>query len=911
MKRTLALMVVLFFSFSSVTASAQNFRGEHLASLGDYVAAVQEDGTVKAVGHEEYGQSDTEQWRDVVAISAYYFHTLGLKADGTVYAAGDNENGECDVDGWSDIAMVVAANECSFGLKRDGTIIWAGKLDKQDKNEIEGWKDIVWIGFRWSNSLFAIDKHGKAYGVGLDFTRLDNVVQVFEDTEEIIDFLLADGTMKTLTPYNGFSKVVEWKKPKWADICEIADAGSVEVFLKRDGTVISDSAIIYFEDWTDVVEIDGGFGVKSDGTILSEDEFVRHLTPEQLDEIYTWKVMVDPQRAKELGADDGARDNPALRDGAVITANGVALRGKNAGLAPGSKYAVYTGPGPGYYRGGGGRALVGTDERMLLYGVDNGWALIQYAVSKDRLCFGYIPLATLPGMYQKGGRLKPVNLSAQAEAAVVKNDTFITDDPYISREVLMPLAAGRENVLHLGTLDGAWAYVQAENDRGMPLRGFAPLMDVTVSDRPVQKVCDIPEGFTSLWVDAAGGVRDLADKQAYVVPHDAAFLRLPATMGDIKELTGLKKLAGVEVSPNSPYFCTIGGVVFSADKKTLLLYPAGKADREYTIPNGVESISSECGLQYAAELDTLVIPSAMTELPAADVWRSLRNVSVSADNPAFSSIGGVLFSKDGTELILYPSGRTQEEYAIPEGTAGIRANYAFCGASSLKTLVLPSTVTNLDLYAEFPPVESIGVSDKNPAYRSIGGVLFSKDGTKLLYYPFARPGDTYTAPPGTREIGMGAFQEGTQHIRHVILPEGLQVIDDGAFENCKSLESVHIPEGVTNIGSGAFENCSNLTTVNIPASLAIIEGGLFRWSGLSGTLKIPEGVESIQDEAFFGVHGLDDLYLPASLVYMDIWANLILNAHSDKSSVTIHAPAGSYAEKIAGESGFDLVIEEP
>jgi alpha-tubulin suppressor-like RCC1 family protein len=294
MKRTLVSMLVLIISLSMAAASAQNLRSEHLALLGGYVAAIQEDGTVKAAGNNDYGQCETASWRDVVAISACYFHTLGLKADGTVYAAGDNRSGECEVDNWNDIAMVVSATECSFGLKKDGSIVWAGKLKNKDKKVIKSWKNIVWIGFRWRNSLFAVDKQGKAYGVGVDFSRLENVVQVFEDVDHIFSFLLADGAMKLLIPSNGYSEVIDRDDPKWANVCEISDAGSYCMVLKRDGTVISDSAIAYFADWTDVVEIDGGLGVKSDGSILIEDEFVQHLTAEQLDEIRSWKVMVDP-----------------------------------------------------------------------------------------------------------------------------------------------------------------------------------------------------------------------------------------------------------------------------------------------------------------------------------------------------------------------------------------------------------------------------------------------------------------------------------------------------------------------------------------------------------------------------------------------------------------------------------------
>ena len=295
MKRTLALMLMLFLLLVSVSASAQHYRSKHISALGDYVAAVLEDGTVKVVGDNKYGQCETAAWQDVVAISAFYSHTLGLKSDGTVYATGLNKSGECKVGGWKDIAMVVAAADCSYGLKKDGTIVWAGKLSKQDRKEIKSWKDIVWIGFRWPNSLFAIDRQGNAYAVGKDFSRLKNVVQVQEDVQRIYDFLLADGTIKTLTPYDGYSELIEWDYPEWINTCAIDEGWSTRMMLKRDGTVTSDSVLPYFADWTDVVEIGDGFGVKADGSILTEDEFLGYLSTEQLAEISKWKVMVDPE----------------------------------------------------------------------------------------------------------------------------------------------------------------------------------------------------------------------------------------------------------------------------------------------------------------------------------------------------------------------------------------------------------------------------------------------------------------------------------------------------------------------------------------------------------------------------------------------------------------------------------------
>ena len=58
-----------------------------------------------AVGVNRSGQCDVSGWRDIVAVVAGDYHTVGLKADGTVVAVGDNTLGQYDVSGWRDIKL--------------------------------------------------------------------------------------------------------------------------------------------------------------------------------------------------------------------------------------------------------------------------------------------------------------------------------------------------------------------------------------------------------------------------------------------------------------------------------------------------------------------------------------------------------------------------------------------------------------------------------------------------------------------------------------------------------------------------------------------------------------------------------------------------------------------------------------
>ena len=75
---------------------------------------------------------------------------------------------------------------------------------------------------------------------------------------------------------------------------------------------------------------------------------------------------------------------------------------------------------------------------------------------------------------------------------------------------------------------------------------------------------------------------------------------------------------------------------------------------------------------------------------------SLTSFDVSENNPYYTSKDGVLFSKDMTELIRYPPGKSDKEYVIPDGVTTFWG-YAFFGCSELQSVVLPSTVFGLFL----------------------------------------------------------------------------------------------------------------------------------------------------------------------------------------------------------------------
>ena len=145
---------------------------ETIAAGFRHTVGLKSDGTVVAVGWNEYGQCDVSGWTDIVAVSAGDNHTVGLKSDGTVVAVGNNRYGQCDVGGWEDIVAVSAGYSDTVGLKRDGTVVAVGSNYYGDC-DVGGWTDIVAV-LADSSHTVGLKSDGTVVAVGLsDYGQCD------------------------------------------------------------------------------------------------------------------------------------------------------------------------------------------------------------------------------------------------------------------------------------------------------------------------------------------------------------------------------------------------------------------------------------------------------------------------------------------------------------------------------------------------------------------------------------------------------------------------------------------------------------------------------------------------------------------------------------------------------------------
>ncbi|MBQ3097562.1 MAG: leucine-rich repeat domain-containing protein, partial [Kiritimatiellae bacterium] len=173
---------------------------------------------------------------------------------------------------------------------------------------------------------------------------------------------------------------------------------------------------------------------------------------------------------------------------------------------------------------------------------------------------------------------------------------------------------------------------------------------------------------------------------------------------------------------------------------------------------------------------------------------------------------------------------------------------AFDNCSSLTSVTVPSSVTSIDSYA-FPGCSgslAIYVSEANPAYLSVNGMLLSKDGTVLIR---GIVGDV-AIPDTVTTIGDSAFR-GFRELSCVSIPENVAIIGARAFAGCDGLATVMLSNNIKSIGENAFGGCSGLTMLDIPESVTSI--GSLAFSGCSDlkSVTIPQYICSSKLSAVF------------------------------------------------------------
>ncbi len=409
------------------------------------------------------------------------------------------------------------------------------------------------------------------------------------------------------------------------------------------------------------------------------------------------------------------------------------------------------------------------------------------------------------------------------------------------------------------------------------------------------------------------------NNSAFCLNTKTEIISIPSGVENIEKHTFERctSLRKISVSENNKKYCSnFEGVLFSKDRKSLLVYPAGKKDSTYVIPNDVEKISDgafygNMNLRYAdmsdsvvligdqafyncSELISIRVSSKITvignnafmgctslrhvEIPASAELigdaafcgcSSLLMINVSPGNKSYFSYNGILYDKLRKSLKVYPSGRTDEGFYVPEYVSVIE-KHAFYKCDFLKSVYIDEHVTEIEKQAFYRCVslENINVSLNNRRYRSDHGILYNSTLTELILYPAEKKYDTFTLPDKTVKIAENAFSS-SKYLKSVILPESVRIIEDYAFFNCSGLRYVSLSRKTEIIGDYAFGYCVHLKNVAIPGSVSRIGEFAFECCFEMRCVSILKGVTKISKSAFLYCRSLTDISIPRSVTSIE------------------------------------------
>ncbi len=267
-----------------------------------------------------------------------------------------------------------------------------------------------------------------------------------------------------------------------------------------------------------------------------------------------------------------------------------------------------------------------------------------------------------------------------------------------------------------------------------------------------------------------------------------------------------------------------------------------------------------------ANVISVIVPNSILSIgEEAFDSRKMVSIDVASDNPNYASINGVLFDKNISTLVRYPSGK-KGAYSIPN-TVSVIGEYAFEDCKDLTSIIIPNSVTSIGVRAfhRCHGLTSITIpqsvtSIENQAFYYCDGltsVTLPDNVTNIASFAF-RSCHNLKSPIYNAHcfVCMPQSYKGAYTI-----PNGIESIAGGAFYQCSQLTSVNIPNSVTSIGVEAFKGCSKLTS-------PVFNAHCFAYLPRSykGAFTIPDGIESIAPYAFENCENLTSVTIPNSVI---------------------------------------------
>jgi len=325
--------------------------------------------------------------------------------------------------------------------------------------------------------------------------------------------------------------------------------------------------------------------------------------------------------------------------------------------------------------------------------------------------------------------------------------------------------------------------------------------------------------------------------------------REDVAVGDFALINGMSRLSKLDLSD-----AAVGSQISRSDNsfpRSALINNA--SIKTIIFPKGLVGFNRSTFSNSALE-GTISIPKGVTTVSEYNLtFENCRGISefvVEDGNTKLKAINGVLYTADGTSLLMYPAGKQDLTFTISEGVTTLGTS-AFGWNDYLEELSFPASLINLprqDLIVNgSTKIKSYSVAAGNSVLASTNGFLVNKATGTLMAFPPGNTDETIIIDGSiVKIVPSGYFSYAVANLKNIIFTEGVETIGYTAFkignDVVSKLEYIELPSTIKSIEGEAFVGNKNLLQVickaETPPTLAANQ--IFRESnGKSVRLGVP------------------------------------------------------------------------
>ena len=354
-------------------------------------------------------------------------------------------------------------------------------------------------------------------------------------------------------------------------------------------------------------------------------------------------------------------------------------------------------------------------------------------------------------------------------------------------------------------------------------------------------------------------------------------LHLPAQMTEIHIRNSLfPNLEKVQIASANPVFGTDGRIIFTKKSKKLC-YCLVLKGASLKIPGTIREI--EANAFQGTAYEEIIFTKENIRLDKA-AFQDSRWLERQGD---LVIIGTMLYHfSTGIKCLNVPDKiKTFHPdlftyFNIPEKLVtpvlpGKHAMEVIAKGGKCSSLVITSSQTDIPvpLIRLCKSLQEVIITEQHRQYRTQDGVVYSKDGKVLVWYPSSKRNLEFTIPDSVQKISEYAFW-GQLYLQKITMPDTVVSLGICAFLDCCELKEItlsrnikQIPDANSYQKGGVFENCEKLKTIVLPENLEYLGSYAFCQSGLT-SITINHRLEQIGEYSLMA-ENLHDIALPSSV----------------------------------------------